>query len=84
MYSAATPASGGLTYTASGITMMGLEHFFLPSTAVGFASLTTELAAASRTAGQRKQTQLQFDWLHNTNASVVEYVRQNAFIKYQV
>ncbi|KAJ7132223.1 alcohol oxidase [Mycena epipterygia] len=78
--SAATPATGGLTYTASGITMMGLEHFFLPSTAVGFASLKTELAAANRTVGQRKQQQLQFDWLHNTNASMVEVLSEGVHI----
>ncbi|KAJ7122979.1 alcohol oxidase [Mycena epipterygia] len=76
----ATPASGGLTYTASGITMLGLDHFFLPSTASGFASLQKELAGVSRTVGQLQQTAMQFNWLHNSDASVVEVLSEGVHI----
>ncbi|KAJ7146024.1 hypothetical protein C8R44DRAFT_863842 [Mycena epipterygia] len=72
---AATPASGGLTYTASGVSMLGLPHLF-PSTDPIFASLTSELLTVPRTSGQRQQQALQFNWLHNINSSVVEVLTE--------
>ncbi|KAJ7098347.1 alcohol oxidase [Mycena epipterygia] len=74
-YSSARPASGGLTYTASGVSMLGLPHLFNSTDAI-FASLTSELLHVPRTSGQRQQQALQFNWLHNINSSVVEVLTE--------
>ncbi|TDL15526.1 alcohol oxidase [Rickenella mellea] len=77
----ATPATGDLGYTASGITFLGLSTLFNNTVSDALlASLNSQIASTNRTKGQVQQQSIQVQTVRSADSSVVEVLVEGIHI----